>query len=90
MNVLTPIEFKQIRKDLGYTQADLAEIIGYSRTQVGNFERGTYEIGTTVSLLLRLLHRRELPDNDKEREARIDAKLKKLKELTDSWFELDN
>ena len=52
---MTPEQFKEIRKQLGYTQDGLAKIIGYSRAHVVNLEKGHYEIEQTLALLMYLL-----------------------------------
>ena len=56
-NGMTPEQFQNIRKELGYTQDQLALVIGYSRTQVGNIERGQYGVERTLALLMFLLLR---------------------------------
>ena len=48
-------EFKKIRKELGYTQEQLAAVIGYSRRMIINYENGTHEIDRAVSLLLKFM-----------------------------------
>jgi len=48
-------EFKKIRKELGYTQEQLAKIIGYSRQHVNNYENEKYEIEKAIGLLLKFM-----------------------------------
>jgi len=49
--VVTPVEFRAIRKRLGLTQAEFGELLGVGRQQVNQVERG----GENASLtLLRL------------------------------------
>ena len=45
-------EFKKIRKELGYTQEQLATVIGYSRRMIINYENGTHEIDKAVGMLM--------------------------------------
>jgi HTH-type transcriptional regulator / antitoxin HipB len=47
------------RRDLDYSQARVAEMIGMSRQWVVRFENG-HEAATTVDLLLSLVHALEL------------------------------
>jgi len=62
---MTPIQFKAIRKELGYTQGNLAELIGYSRAHVSNMENGHYEVEKKVELLMLLLRNTTKPKLNK-------------------------
>ena len=48
-------EFKKIRKELGYTQEQVAELLGYTRRMVINWERGDNDVPKVVNLCLRLM-----------------------------------
>ena len=48
-------EFKTIRKELGYTQEGLAELLGYTSRMVINWERGDNDVRKVFSLCLRLM-----------------------------------
>lgn len=48
-------EFKKIRKELGYTQEQLAQLLGYTRRMVINWERGDNDVPKVVSLCLGLM-----------------------------------
>lgn len=52
---MSPNDFKDIRTKLGYTQQELADIIGYTRTQVNNFEIGAHPIDKSIALLVTLM-----------------------------------
>ena len=52
---MTKENFKLMRQQRGYTQASFAKKIGYSRTQVGAFERGEYPVPEIVALVITLL-----------------------------------
>ena len=54
-SVMSPEQFKSIRKSMGYTQKQLSDAIGYSRTQIGNFERGEYPVDKSMGLLITLM-----------------------------------
>ena len=47
--------FKKIRKELGYTQELLAELLGYTRRMIINWEHGDNDVPKVVSLCLRLM-----------------------------------
>ncbi len=57
---MTPEQFKQIRKELGWTQQRLADELGMSRRQIGNYEQGTSPIPKVVSLAIAWLTMREV------------------------------
>ena len=48
-------EFKKIRKELGYTQEQLAAILGYTRRMIINWEHGDNDVPKVVSLCLQLM-----------------------------------
>ena len=48
-------EFKKIRKQLGYTQEGLAELLGYTRRMIINWEHGDNDVPKVVSLCLGLM-----------------------------------
>ena len=52
---MTSLEFKAMRKDLGLSQEQLADLIGYSRQQVINWEKGKYDVPRVVTLCMTLL-----------------------------------
>lgn len=52
---MSPNDFKDIRTKLGYTQQELADIIGYTRTQINNFEIGAHPIDKAIVLLVTLM-----------------------------------
>ena len=49
---ISPEQFRSIRKNLGLTQADLAEQLGLSTTWIGRMESGTAEIERRTELAL--------------------------------------
>ena len=55
----TPAEIKQIRLDAGYTQQEMADIIGVCRRTIINWEQGTTPIYEPAwRLMLKLSHKR--------------------------------
>ena len=52
---MTPTEFRAARKDLGMTQAQLAEALGVSTKTVENIEAGRSDRPRLYSLALRAL-----------------------------------
>ena len=51
---MTPQQFKQIRKDLKLTQAELALMVGRKQRMVRNYELGSHKIPVIVVKLMRL------------------------------------
>ncbi len=52
---MTPIQLKQARQLLGFTQDELAEKIGMSRKMIGMMERGQKPIELRTALAVRCL-----------------------------------
>ena len=48
-------EFKQMRKDLGLTQAQAAVMLGYTRQMIINWEKDKYPVDKSAGLVLKLL-----------------------------------
>lgn len=53
--VMDASEFKSIRKDQGWSQMDLAELMGTSQTVISNIETGRVEVDRRTELALRAL-----------------------------------
>jgi DNA-binding transcriptional regulator YiaG len=49
---MTPDEFRNIRRDLGFSQAKMAEAIGVCTRTVKHYESGTRKISKPVKMLL--------------------------------------
>jgi DNA-binding transcriptional regulator YiaG len=52
---MTPTQLRRLRKDLGFTQAKLAEFLGVHAVTVRKWEAGLQGMNTATSRLLRLL-----------------------------------
>lgn len=51
---MTPTEFRDIRKQLGFTQAGLAAFLDYSHSlRISEFERGEREVPRLLAMLMR-------------------------------------
>jgi DNA-binding XRE family transcriptional regulator len=67
---MTCAEMRQIRKDAGLTQAELAEAIGMARETVGAMERGSVPVERRTALAIRHVTMRaevqaeDRPDDD--------------------------
>lgn len=60
---MTPAEFIQARQSLGLTQAQLAEVLGYSRTHITRIEKGHLEVMPVAALAMRGLLAGIRPNN---------------------------
>lgn len=90
---LTPEETRFLRKYLGFSTGDLAEIVGIDPATVSRWENGTRPIGPTTDRLLRMMVATrspacEYPINnlrhiDKERANPVRVELKKVQD--DCW-----
>jgi transcriptional regulator with XRE-family HTH domain len=61
---LTSIELKAARKQLGYSQAVLAEKVGYTPNSIARFEqpKGGFPIPKSVAILVTLSHQERQAD----------------------------
>ncbi len=58
---MTGIELRRLRKQLGLTQAQLAERAGVTRNTIARQERGESGIGEPLARLIRLLAAQKAP-----------------------------
>ena len=56
---LTKEQFKSIRKQLQYTQHEIANLLGVDTMTVSRYETGNIEISKTISILLRRIYQDE-------------------------------
>lgn len=82
--VLTPKELRFLRREMDYTQAELAAKIGQSSQQVARWEKGTSEIPGPAERLIRFLYALSLLPADKSA-----ALLKTLMKSMDSLTKTD-
>ena len=54
-NVMSPSDFRKLRKKLGYTQGQLAAVWGVTGKSVGRWDRGDVPIPTLVSYCITLM-----------------------------------
>jgi DNA-binding XRE family transcriptional regulator len=59
-----PVELKQARARLGFTQEQLASELGVSRVSVVRWETGTYKIPFTIVLAVRYLECKQIRDKE--------------------------
>ncbi|MBN9036187.1 helix-turn-helix domain-containing protein [Novosphingobium sp. SCN 63-17] len=48
-------ELRFLRTEMGYTQAELAELVHHDKQSIGRWERGEYEIDSTAEAIIRRL-----------------------------------
>lgn len=69
VKIMTPAEFKSIRKDLGFSTAQWGRALGYQGTdntvsvQVRRYESGRREIPPWIARLAEMLGRHGVPDD---------------------------
>ena len=56
---LTKEQFKSIRKQLQYTQHEIANLLGVDTMTVSRYETGNIEISKTISILLHRIYQDE-------------------------------
>ena len=56
---LTKEQFKSIRKQLQYTQHEIANLLGVDTMTVSRYETGNIEISKTISILLHRIYQGE-------------------------------
>ena len=56
---MTKEQFKTIRKQLQYTQHELANLLGVDTMTVSRYETGNIEISKTISILLHRIYQDE-------------------------------
>lgn len=80
---LTPEELRFLRKEMGLTQADLAQRLGLSDQQVARWEKGECEISSPAEKLIRFYYALELVPV-KKRASFLNKLNKSIKHLTKS------
>lgn len=81
--ILSPSELRFLRKEMGLTQADLAQRLGMSDQQVARWEKGESEITGPAEKLIRIYYAIELVPARK-RNAVLTKLNQKIKALTKS------
>ena len=64
--IMTPTEFKQIRKDAGYTQRQLSDLIGIDSRTIRRYEAGM-AINKPVVILMELIEQGIYPIDHKRK-----------------------
>jgi predicted transcriptional regulator len=60
MSPITPEELKQIRKKLGLTQTQSAELVGVSMNSIARQERGELGVRESLARLIRMIAKQKL------------------------------
>lgn len=74
--VLSPDEFRFLRKELEFTQASLGQLLGRDAQSVANWEKGSHEIPAMAANLLRAIYMERAQGN-----AHLEALINRINEL---------
>ena len=61
--IFTGIELRFLRKEMDFSQAGLAELLGISESTIRNWEKGCNQINGSPERLLRILYREHINSN---------------------------